>query len=279
MAETNGINSNSQRTDEGSKPAESSAEKPAEGSPRTNECSNSAESSAEKPSDEKWGYDLYPERLGDRFKPTWKQVLTGSGREQSDRHKCEKRVWEMVQRNPLVKLMISALEKSGCPFDVGRHVACEVCDTTVTGGYDIANNQIVICQNMCRMDGLVAGVLTHEMIHMFDHCRHKLDFSNIEHLACTEIRAANLTHCSYISAMSQGDASPIRIQERHQDCVRTKAAYSVEAVRHVGIAEARNIVNKVFPQCYADMEPIGRRVRRNSDDPLLAYNEKHHYGY
>lgn len=64
-----------------------------------------------------------------------------------------------------------------------------------------------------------------------------------------------------------------------QDCVRTKAAYSVEAVRHVGIDEARRIVNKVFPQCYADMEPIGRRVRRNSEDPLLAYKEKHHYGY
>lgn len=28
------------------------------------------------------------------------------------------------------------------PFDIKRHVACEVCDTTVTGGYDVEANQV-----------------------------------------------------------------------------------------------------------------------------------------
>ena len=64
-----------------------------------------------------------------------------------------------------------------------------------------------------------------------------------------------------------------------KDCVKTKAAYSVVAVSKVSIEEARAIVDKVFPKCYADMEPIGRRVRRNSMDPELAFKEMGHYGY
>ena len=63
--------------------------------------------------------------------------------------------------------------------------------------------KIVVCQNVARSSGMIQGILAHEMIHMFDACRHQLDFKNTEHLACTEIRAANLTHCSFLSAVGQ----------------------------------------------------------------------------
>lgn len=86
----------------------------------------------------------------------------------------------------------------------------------MSGGYDPELNQVVVCQNIATNKGMVQGVLTHEMIHMFDYCNNNLDFKNIEHLACTEIRAANLTHCSFVSAMFQGDASPFKIQKAHQ---------------------------------------------------------------
>jgi mitochondrial inner membrane protease ATP23 len=73
-----------------------------------------------------------------------------------------------------------------------------------------------VCQNVAKKEGMVQGILAHEMVHMFDYCRHKLDFKNVEHLACTEIRAANLTNCSFMSAMMQGDSSPFRIQQTHR---------------------------------------------------------------
>lgn len=76
--------------------------------------------------------------------------------------------------------------------------------------------QIVVCYNQTKNKKMVQGVLAHEMIHMFDFCRKKLDFKNLDHLACTEIRAANLTHCGFISAIVQGDASPFSIKARHQ---------------------------------------------------------------
>lgn len=227
-----------------------------------------------------WGYDLYPERRGEAFKPKWSKILMGiEGTENMDKIKCERNVWWCVKNSPLVKLMMGALKSSGCPIDIRRHISCEVCDPSVTGGYDPVMNQIVVCQNMAKKEGMVQGVLTHEMIHMFDYCNNELDFKNIDHLACTEIRAANLAHCSFMSAMFQGDASPINIKAAHKQCVKTKALASVLAVRNITPEEARKAVERVFPKCYADLEPIGRRIRRNSTDQHRAYMEGPMYGY
>lgn len=51
------------------------------------------------------------------------------------------------------------------------------------------------------------------------------------------------------------------------------------AVRQIEKAEAVNIIEKVFPKCYADLEPIGRRIRRNSEDMHRAFREASYYGY
>ena len=146
-------------------------------------------------------------------------------------------------------------------------------------GYDPILNQVIVCQNIAKSEGMVQGVMAHEFIHMFDYCRNDLDFKNIDHLACTEIRAANLTHCSFMSAWSQGDASPFNIKAAHQNCVKTKALASVLAVRKVTTDEAIDAIERVFPKCYADLEPIGRRLRRNSTDMHKAYLEGPLFGY
>jgi mitochondrial inner membrane protease ATP23 len=181
--------------------------------------------------------------------------------------------------SPLIKLMMGALKSSGCTIDIRRHISCEVCDHSVSGGYDPVLNQVIVCQNIAKSEGMVQGVMAHEFIHMFDYCRNDLDFKNIEHLACTEIRAANLTHCSFLSAVSQGDASFFKIKGQHQNCVKTKALASVLAVRKVTPAEAIDAIERVFPRCYNDLEPIGRRLRRNSTDMHKAYMEAPLYGY
>lgn len=61
--------------------------------------------------------------------------------------------------------------------------------------------------------------------------------------------------------------------------MKSKAAYSVMAVRGVDEATARKVVDKVFDKCYADLEPIGRRLKRNSGDIPKAYQEGYLYGY
>lgn len=64
-----------------------------------------------------------------------------------------------------------------------------------------------------------------------------------------------------------------------KDCVKTKALSSVLAVRKVTREQAIEAVERVFPKCYADLEPIGRRIRRNSTDMQRAYMEGPMYGY
>lgn len=82
-----------------------------------------------------------------------------------------------------------------------------------------------------------------------------------------------------MSALAQGDASFFNIAGTHQNCVKSKALASVLAVRKVTPSEAIDAIERVFPRCYADLEPIGRRLRRNSTDMHKAYMEGPYYGY
>lgn len=63
--------------------------------------------------EEKWGYDLYPERK-QMFKSTISKILRmQEGREQFDKIKCEENVYECVKSSPLVKIMMGALKSAG----------------------------------------------------------------------------------------------------------------------------------------------------------------------
>ncbi|KAI9579700.1 hypothetical protein GQX74_000488 [Glossina fuscipes] len=122
---------------------------------------------------------------------------------------------------------------------------------------------------MARKQGIIQGMLTNEMIRMFDYCNNELDFRNIDYLACTEIRAANLAHCSLLSAVMQGDTSLFNIKQAHQNCVKTKALASVLSVRNVSRQAVTEAMERVFHRCYNDLESIGR----NSPDKHTAYME------
>ncbi|CAG2175496.1 unnamed protein product, partial [Oppiella nova] len=110
---------------------------------------------------------------------------------------------------------------------------------------------------------------------MFDYCRAKFDFNNVEHIACSEIRAANLFHCSMMSSLLLGTTRPWNIAKSHANCVKTKAVASIMSVRKdMTATEAWAIVDKVFDKCYNDLEPVGRRLRANSKDMEWAYRER-----
>jgi len=88
----------------------------------------------------------------------------------------------------------------------------------------------------------LAAVVSHELVHAFDTCRARVD--RCEHLACTEVRAANLSgECNGGGARA--------------DCVRRSAVASVRA--HGG-CEARGGaevgVAAVWAACMADRAPF-----------------------
>lgn len=64
-----------------------------------------------------------------------------------------------------------------------------------------------------------------------------------------------------------------------QTCVRNKALQSVVLVRNVSVEKAMVAVDKVFDQCYADLEPVGRIPRKFTRDAYLSYMEGKIHGY
>jgi len=52
---------------------------------------------------------------------------------------------------------------------------------------------VVLCENHSLSQSDVNDVVTHELIHAYDHCRAKVDWDDCVHHACSEIRAANLS--------------------------------------------------------------------------------------
>uniref|UniRef100_G3SQZ5 Mitochondrial inner membrane protease ATP23 n=1 Tax=Loxodonta africana TaxID=9785 RepID=G3SQZ5_LOXAF len=117
--------------------------------------------------------------------------------------KCQLMLLTTLATNPYVKLLLDAMKHSGCAVKKERHFSCEDCNGNVSGGFDASSSQIVLCQNNIGNQAHMSRVVTHELIHAFDHCRAHVDwFTNVRHLACSEIRAANLSgDCSLVNEM------------------------------------------------------------------------------
>jgi len=169
--------------------------------------------------------------------------------DQKERQNCEINVIKALSSSPRIRLLVQALNNSGCPFLPSRHIDCSPCDPSLSGGYDDQTNQVIICSNNCTTASKVEATLSHELIHMYDFCTAEIDFKNKRHLACSEIRAATHTSCAKYSMDFWS----------FQDCVQTKASRSVAWVNKIEEKEARKIVKSVFEKCFNDLEPFGRR--------------------
>ncbi|XP_016367595.1 mitochondrial inner membrane protease ATP23 homolog isoform X2 [Sinocyclocheilus rhinocerous] len=191
-----------------------------------------------KQKEEDFGYSLYPERGSSKFKQ-------GSIGESlfTFKHKCLIMLQVATDTSPYAKLLLGAMKSSGCAVYKDRHFSCEDCDGTVSGGFDAATSQIVLCQNNIHQQAHMNRVVTHELIHAFDHCRARVDwFSSFRHLACSEA------------------------------CVRGRALRSILAVRKVSREEAELVVDEVFDSCFHDHAPFGR-IPHSKKDAKFAYRD------
>ena len=184
---------------------------------------------------------------------------------------CEQNIVSALESSPVIRLMLTALDHAGCTVIPDRHFACEDCfgGGNVLGAYDRDNNQIVICSNRCTDRSQVQRILFHELIHMYDFCSAKVDFTDLSHLACTEVRAANLAHCN-----SPRDAATFPNRE---GCVKSRARASVLAMASVDGTVAEEAVEKVFKRCYSDLEPVGRTLNEGAKCERLALGEFWHF--
>uniref|UniRef100_A0A8C5CHU8 Mitochondrial inner membrane protease ATP23 n=2 Tax=Gadus morhua TaxID=8049 RepID=A0A8C5CHU8_GADMO len=209
--------------------------------------------------DDDYGYNLFPDRNTAKSKKAFitQSLFTFN-------HKCQVMLQFAMETSPYAKLLLSAMKSSGCTVYKDRHFSCEDCDGSVSGGFDANSSQIVLCQNNIHQQAHMNRVVTHELIHAFDHCRAHVDwFNNYRHLACSEIRAANLSgDCSFSSEINRFNFG---LKNHRQECVRGRALRSILAVRKISHEEAGKIVDEVFDSCFNDTAPFGRIPHTNKD--------------
>lgn len=81
--------------------------------------------------------------------------------------------------------------------------------------------QTLMCGNRLTSFKQFETVLTHELLHAFDHCRAEIDPFNLRHHACMEVRAASLSgDCEFKREAKLGNLNltkqhPVRTGGQH----------------------------------------------------------------
>ncbi|EGN93536.1 hypothetical protein SERLA73DRAFT_115543 [Serpula lacrymans var. lacrymans S7.3] len=166
---------------------------------------------------------------------------------------CEKWKNELMNYSPSVVFMLKHLKMSGCPVSPSN-IACAPCDMTRSGGFHPAG-AIILCQGHFMDKKHMEDTLTHELIHMYDHCKFNVDWYNLRHHACSEIRANSLSgDCRFMRELGRGF---VAFSKQHQACVRRRAVLSVRVNPSCpDEAAAERAVNEVWESCFNDTRPF-----------------------
>ncbi|CAG8568946.1 11741_t:CDS:2, partial [Scutellospora calospora] len=142
---------------------------------------------------------------------------------------------------------------AGCKPDK-KHFKCLPCDNTRSGGFS-PDHGIMLCQNRFTSKRHIEDTMVHEMIHLYDHCRFKVDWNSCYHHACSEVRAAALSgDCKWTREIKRGF---FNFTKQHQACVKRRAILSVQknaSCSAPGVAE--RVVTEVFESCFNDTRPF-----------------------
>lgn len=87
---------------------------------------------------------------------------------------------------PMITFLLNHLKLAGCPFPSSA-LQCHPCPENRAGGFS-PDHGILLCQDRFFNKKHMEDTLAHELIHAFDHCRFKVDWGNLRHHACSEVR-------------------------------------------------------------------------------------------
>ncbi|TEB18550.1 hypothetical protein FA13DRAFT_1745601 [Coprinellus micaceus] len=140
--------------------------------------------------------------------------------------------------SPVVVFMLKHLKVAGCDVPA-QNILCTPCDRT---------------RNFFSQAHM-ENTMVHELMHMYDQCRFKVDWNDLRHHACSEIRANNLSgDCRYTRELRRGFLS---FSKQHQACVRRRSIESVAANPACpDEATAERAVNEVWDSCFNDTRPF-----------------------
>lgn len=85
-----------------------------------------------------------------------------------------------------------------------ENIRCTPCDMTRAGGFSPDAGSIVLCQGRFFSKGHMEDTIVHELVHMYDHTKFKVNWNDLRHHACSEVRiyrelaAPGLTQLRYV---------------------------------------------------------------------------------
>ncbi|GAC77528.1 ku70-binding protein [Moesziomyces antarcticus T-34] len=193
-----------------------------------------------------------------------------------ERERCEQWTHELFRTSPMVRFMAKHLSLLDCdplsprtPTASSSSTATEAkvviapCPPTIAGGFSpsgprepTSGSSILLCSNQIMSKAHLEDTLAHEMVHWFDHCRFLVDWSNLRHHACSEIRAASLSgDCNWAREWQRRNYG---FKLQHQKCVKRRAVISILAnpACNGDKEKAERTVDEVFDSCFRDTRPF-----------------------
>ena len=171
---------------------------------------------------------------------------------------CNKRLEYAMLQNKTIHKLVDAISGLGCTLP-NDFIICRRCPDGISGGFAIPSPsipykpQVILCENHKLERETFENTIVHELVHAYDLCRTKLDWSNCVHHACTEIRASSLSgECSLLHELFRGH---LVISKGHQECVQRRSELSVK-MNQACTSKAAEYVRVAFPECYHDQKPF-----------------------
>ncbi|CAA9989733.1 metalloprotease, putative [Plasmodium knowlesi strain H] len=137
-------------------------------------------------------------------------------------------------------------------------------NSNYVGGYNPINNTIWICSNNIKNYYKLKYILTHELIHAFDFARANIDMYNCHHIACSEIRAYNMSNqCSYFNSkyfspdhdvFTNFKTPSIRATPKNK-CIYNNVYSSLNQYKPC-TNNTHQYINEVFEKCLHDYWPF-----------------------
>lgn len=149
--------------------------------------------------------------------------------------------------------MLKALKRLNCGMEPDQ-IKCLDCSAQQSGGFH-PDEGIMLCANKHLSQKTLDNTLSHELTHVWDHCRFNVDWHNLRHHACSEIRASSLSgECRWTKELWHGNIESFA--KHHQECVKRRAILSVSSNPNCKDREqATLVVNQVFDSCFRDTRP------------------------
>lgn len=201
---------------------------------------------------------------------------------------CNKWVETGLTNNKAIQFLVQTLMDLGCtPPD--SFIQCLQCDRPGAGFFGMVHEEIIdkrrtpqadcstlkelldrerdgisklqvkpeiyICQQYMENELHTHKTIVHELIHAIDKCRTNMDpLHNCIHIACTEIRAENLSgECSFWKEIPRMS----KFAGHGQECVRRRAILSVRGNPNCA-SRAEELVDAAMFRCFQDVYPFER---------------------